>query len=147
MGVDVHDAGREDEAAGVHPLARGAEIGADRGDASVLDRDAAGARGSAETVDDEGVVDHEIVHGRQYTPASEVRCMADNDAAFIGAIPQNYDRYLGPMLFQGHAEDIAARVAVRPGVQVLEVACGTGIVTLDACSTACAARAHWWPPT
>ena len=55
--------------------------------------------------------------------------MADNDAAFIGAIPQNYDRYLGPMLFQGHAEDIAARVAVRPGVQVLEVACGTGIVT------------------
>ena len=115
MRVDINDAGRQDQAAGIDPLLGGAEIRADGGDASIFHRYPTGAGGRAETVDDEGVVDHEIVHGRQYTPASEVRCMADNDAAFIGAIPQNYDRYLGPMLFQGHAEDIAARVAVRPG--------------------------------
>jgi len=25
--------------------------------------------------------------------------MADRDAAFIGSIPENYDRYLGPISF------------------------------------------------
>ena len=63
MGVQVHDAGREHEAVRVHPLARGAEIGADRGDAAVLDREAAVTRGRAETVDETRVVDDEIVHG------------------------------------------------------------------------------------
>ncbi|HEY7648114.1 MAG TPA: class I SAM-dependent methyltransferase [Methylomirabilota bacterium] len=55
--------------------------------------------------------------------------MADRDAAFVGSIPANYDRYLGPLLFQGYAEDMAARLEVQPGMRVLETACGTGIVT------------------
>jgi len=55
--------------------------------------------------------------------------MADRDAAFVGSIPANYDRYLGPLLFHGYADDMAARLEVRPGMRVLETACGTGIVT------------------
>ena len=55
--------------------------------------------------------------------------MTDQHAAFVGSIPTNYDRYLGPLFFHGYADDLAARVPVTDGVRVLEVACGTGIVT------------------
>lgn len=55
--------------------------------------------------------------------------MAEQDAAFVGSIPENYDRYLGPLFFQDYAEAMAARLDVVPGMRVLETACGTGIVT------------------
>ena len=55
--------------------------------------------------------------------------MADRNAAFVGDIPSNYDRYLGPAFFHGFADDLAGRIQVTPGVRVLETACGTGIVT------------------
>jgi SAM-dependent methyltransferase len=55
--------------------------------------------------------------------------MADRNAAFVGGIPGNYDRYLGPIFFHGYADDLAARLPVAPGMRVLETACGTGIVT------------------
>ena len=55
--------------------------------------------------------------------------MADGDAAFVGSIPENYDRYLGPLFFHHYAEVMAARLEVVPGMRVLETACGTGIVT------------------
>jgi SAM-dependent methyltransferase len=55
--------------------------------------------------------------------------MADRNAAFVGDIPANYDRYLGPIFFHGFADDLAGRVHVTPGMRVLETACGTGIVT------------------
>jgi SAM-dependent methyltransferase len=55
--------------------------------------------------------------------------MTDPDAAFVGSIPENYDRYLGPLLFHEPADDMASRLEVRPGMRVLETACGTGIVT------------------
>jgi len=35
--------------------------------------------------------------------------MADRNAAFIGDIPANYDRYLGPLLFHDFADDLAGR--------------------------------------
>ena len=47
----------------------------------------------------------------------------------MGTVPSNYDRYLGPILFHRYADDLAARLPVSPGTRVLEVACGTGIVT------------------
>jgi len=53
--------------------------------------------------------------------------MAEQHAAFVGSIPQNYDRYLGPVFFHHYADDLAARLPTTPGMQVLETACGTGI--------------------
>ena len=57
--------------------------------------------------------------------------MTDTLVSFTGSIPQNYDRYLGPLLFEFSAADMARRVAaaVAGPVRLLEVACGTGIST------------------
>ncbi|HEX8846564.1 MAG TPA: methyltransferase domain-containing protein [Pyrinomonadaceae bacterium] len=55
--------------------------------------------------------------------------MSDQHAAFIGSIPENYDRYLGPALFKPYAAEMAKRLKVSEGASVLEVACGTGILT------------------
>ena len=54
---------------------------------------------------------------------------AINNAAFVGSIPENYDQHLGPVLFEPYATDLASRVNVPPKASVLEIACGTGIVT------------------
>lgn len=56
--------------------------------------------------------------------------MAEMNLSFSGSIPQLYDRYLGPVLFAPYAADLVRRVATHaaPG-PVLEMACGTGIVT------------------
>ena len=48
---------------------------------------------------------------------------------FLGSIPQNYDRGLGPHLFVDFAGDIAGRAAALRPRTVLELAAGTGIVT------------------
>jgi ubiquinone/menaquinone biosynthesis C-methylase UbiE len=55
--------------------------------------------------------------------------MPANNVAFVGSIPENYDRYLGPMLFDPYAADLVARLNVPENASVLELACGTGIVT------------------
>jgi ubiquinone/menaquinone biosynthesis C-methylase UbiE len=55
--------------------------------------------------------------------------MSDQHTAFVGSIPENYDRYLGPCLFEPYALDLVQRVQVPEGASVLEIACGTGIVT------------------
>ncbi len=55
--------------------------------------------------------------------------MTDRNAAFIGSIPAVYDRYLGPMLFEPYADDLVARLDLAPDARVLELACGTGILT------------------
>ena len=55
--------------------------------------------------------------------------MKDEHAQFSGSIPAAYDRYLGPILFQPYAEDLAARLHVEENGSVLELACGTGILT------------------
>jgi len=55
--------------------------------------------------------------------------VADRHAAFVGSIPVNYDRYLGPVFFHGYADDLVARLPAVDRIRVLETACGTGIVT------------------
>jgi SAM-dependent methyltransferase len=55
--------------------------------------------------------------------------MPNNNVAFVGSIPENYDRYLGPVLFEPYAADIARRLNLPDDGSVLEIACGTGIVT------------------
>ncbi len=55
--------------------------------------------------------------------------MNDQAARFVGSIPENYDRGLGPVLFAGWAEDVARLIAKFHPTSVLELAAGTGIVT------------------
>jgi SAM-dependent methyltransferase len=52
-----------------------------------------------------------------------------NAVAFVGNIPDHYDRDLGPIVFVDYADDIARRVAAHGPMRVLETAAGTGIVT------------------
>ena len=54
--------------------------------------------------------------------------MTDSDRAFTGPIPELYERYLGPMLFEPYACDMARRFAGFDGA-LLEIAAGTGRVT------------------
>src|SRR5438105_3071479 len=56
--------------------------------------------------------------------------MADEHSVFAGDVPENYDRYLGSILFEPHAVELCRRLQVRgANAAVLEIACGTGIVT------------------
>jgi len=55
--------------------------------------------------------------------------MPAENVAFVGSIPENYDRYLGPVLFEAYAKDLVERANVPEDGSLLEVACGTGIVT------------------
>jgi ubiquinone/menaquinone biosynthesis C-methylase UbiE len=55
--------------------------------------------------------------------------MNDTDAQFAGSIPGTYDRCLGPMFFEPYAADLVARLKLSENSSVLELACGTGIVT------------------
>ena len=48
-------------------------------------------------------------------------------AAFVGSVPQTYDRFGGPLLFEDYAKDITRRVSPRAGERVLELACGTAL--------------------
>jgi ubiquinone/menaquinone biosynthesis C-methylase UbiE len=50
-------------------------------------------------------------------------------SAFVGTIPELYDRHLGPVIFEPYAQELAARIGKVGAGSVLEVACGTGIAT------------------
>jgi SAM-dependent methyltransferase len=58
------------------------------------------------------------------TPARPI-----DDAAYVGAIPDQYHRGIGPFLFEPFALHTAERVEALDPRRVLETACGTGIVT------------------
>jgi len=55
--------------------------------------------------------------------------MSETDKVFGGSIPENYDRYLVPLIFEDFAQDIAQRVASLSPSAVLETAAGSGVVT------------------
>lgn len=55
--------------------------------------------------------------------------MTQDAARFVGSIPENYDKGLGPHIFMGYADDLARRVAALNPGSVLELAAGTGIVS------------------
>jgi SAM-dependent methyltransferase len=52
-----------------------------------------------------------------------------SDKLFTGSIPEIYERYLVPLIFEDYAQDLASRVSNRPVSNVLEIATGTGVVT------------------
>ncbi len=55
--------------------------------------------------------------------------MKDTDKLFAGSIPDIYDAYLVPLIFQKFADDMAGRVASENPRRVLETAAGSGVVT------------------
>src|SRR5690348_1319540 len=55
--------------------------------------------------------------------------MLETDKLFAGSIPENYDRYMVPLIFAPYAADLAERVASLSPNAVLEIAAGTGVVT------------------
>lgn len=54
---------------------------------------------------------------------------SDADSIFTGSIPQLYERYLVPLIFEPYATDLCRRVVQRRPANVLEIAAGTGVVT------------------
>jgi ubiquinone/menaquinone biosynthesis C-methylase UbiE len=52
-----------------------------------------------------------------------------SDKVFAGSIPEIYDRFLVPLIFEPYARDVAERLAVIDPHDVLETAAGTGVVT------------------
>jgi ubiquinone/menaquinone biosynthesis C-methylase UbiE len=51
------------------------------------------------------------------------------DKVFAGSIPEIYDRFLVPLIFEPYALDIAGRIAGAGPQHVLETAAGTGVAT------------------
>jgi SAM-dependent methyltransferase len=58
----------------------------------------------------------------------------DSDTVFSGSIPNLYERYLVPLIFEPYAVDLANRLASRSLTRVLEIAAGTGVVTRNLAS-------------
>jgi len=55
--------------------------------------------------------------------------MATTDKLFAGSIPEIYDRFLVPLIFESYARDLAERLAKVEPQDVLETAAGTGVLT------------------
>jgi ubiquinone/menaquinone biosynthesis C-methylase UbiE len=55
--------------------------------------------------------------------------MVASDKLFAGSIPEIYDRFLVPLIFEPYARDLAGRLARTAPRNVLETAAGTGVLT------------------
>ena len=55
--------------------------------------------------------------------------MLETDKTFAGSVPENYNRYMVPLIFEPFAADLAQRAASLSPSAVLETAAGTGVVT------------------
>jgi ubiquinone/menaquinone biosynthesis C-methylase UbiE len=55
--------------------------------------------------------------------------MTPKDEAFVGSIPETYDRFLVPLIFEVYADDLARRIKAHAPRRVLETAAGTGVLT------------------
>ncbi len=54
--------------------------------------------------------------------------MPGSDRLFAGSIPEYYDRYMVPLVFEPYAADVARRATALMPRRVLETAAGTGVV-------------------
>jgi ubiquinone/menaquinone biosynthesis C-methylase UbiE len=61
--------------------------------------------------------------------SATVMAMLEADKVFAGSIPENYDRYMVPLIFEPFATDLARRAAALSPSAVLETAAGSGVVT------------------
>lgn len=55
--------------------------------------------------------------------------MTENDKVFSGSIPELYDTYLVPLIFEAYANDLAKRATALAPETILETAAGSGVVT------------------
>ena len=55
--------------------------------------------------------------------------MTVKDEAFVGSIPEIYDRLMVPLIFEVYADDLARRIGAFAPQRVLETAAGTGVLT------------------
>ncbi len=55
--------------------------------------------------------------------------MVTTDKLFAGSIPEIYERFLVPLIFEAYARDLAERIARVAPKDILETAAGTGVVT------------------
>jgi ubiquinone/menaquinone biosynthesis C-methylase UbiE len=55
--------------------------------------------------------------------------MVATDKLFAGSIPEIYDRFLVPLIFEDYARDLADRMAKAGPQDLLETAAGTGVLT------------------
>ena len=68
--------------------------------------------------------------------------MVATDKVFAGSIPEIYDRFLVPLIFEPYALDLAGRIAGTKPQHVLETAAGTGVLTRAMASRLAGERAH-----
>jgi ubiquinone/menaquinone biosynthesis C-methylase UbiE len=64
--------------------------------------------------------------------------MVATDKVFAGSIPEIYDRFLVPLIFEPYAIDLAAMLSKAAPEKVLEVAAGTGVLTRALAARLCA---------
>ena len=57
--------------------------------------------------------------------------MVATDKLFAGSIPEIYDRFLVPLIFESYAVDLATRLAKFDPREVLETAAGTGVLNIS----------------
>ncbi|MGN6483525.1 MAG: class I SAM-dependent methyltransferase [Thermomicrobiales bacterium] len=57
------------------------------------------------------------------------------DTAFVGSVPELYQRYFVPLIFEPYAVELADRAARLRPARVLEIAAGTGVVTRHLAAT------------
>jgi len=55
--------------------------------------------------------------------------MKETDKVFAGSVPALYHRYLGPLIFEPYALDLAERLSKLAPKRILETAAGTGIAS------------------
>lgn len=55
--------------------------------------------------------------------------MTESARLFVGRVPELYDRFMGPYIFEPFTEPVSSRIAAFQPARVLEVAAGTGLLT------------------
>jgi len=55
--------------------------------------------------------------------------MTTGDSVFAGSVPEFYEKYLVPLIFEPYARELARRLAEARVERVLETAAGTGVMT------------------